>query len=229
MTERGISEGDLKPAFLFLSGCETDLAKQAKKRQSTLEAAQHYKNARVWLQKVYGLGNIPMISPAMGVVKSSPLSLSFQPKSASQAPDRNPNTHPSDNPILSAVTVARQKPIEHEIRSLQNEQQQQSDLLSQTRVAKRKLEDDFDCERDLRYRLQRRLDDAQKELEMARKMETYALDQVKREVEARRKAEDLARMERNHRLELQRLRPQNFSEQNIQPATDANPIRQDTE
>src|ERR1700733_1619567 len=164
MTERGISEGDLKPAFLFLSGCETDLAKQAKMTQSTLEVAQHYNNARVWLQKVYGPGNVPMISQAVGVVESNPLSLSFQSKSAAQAADRNPNIHPNDNPILSAATVARQKIIEHEILSLQNKQQQQSDLLSQTRVAKRKLEDDFDCERDLRYRLQRRLDNTQKEL-----------------------------------------------------------------
>lgn len=44
-----------------------------------------------------------------------------------------------------------------------------------------------------------------KELEMVRKMETYALDQVKREVEARRKAEDTTRAEKNKRLELRKI------------------------
>jgi hypothetical protein len=209
MMEHGISEGDLKPAFLFLSGCETDLAKQARSAQSTVEVAEHYKNARTWLQKVYGSGKTPAVSQAVGVVKAIALSLPRQPKATAQAIDHGAGDKPGDKPNqTTAEAVAQQRILEREIRCLRDRQLQQSHLLSETRVAKRKLEDDFDCERDLRYRLQRRLDDTRKELEMARKMEMYALDQVKREVEARRKAEDMARVEKNQKLELH-----DFSEQ----------------
>ena len=39
----------MKPAYLMLSGCETDLARDEKENSST-----HNTNSRTWLQKVYG-------------------------------------------------------------------------------------------------------------------------------------------------------------------------------
>lgn len=202
MTGHGVSEADLKPAFLFLSSCETDLARQARAAQSTIEVAEHSKNARTWLQKVYGSGASPEASQALGVVESIMSSIPCLPKATVQVMDRGADVEPS--PIV-ARAVVQQRILEREIQSLRDRQHHQSNLLSETRVAKRKLEDDFDCERDLRYRLQRCLDDTRRELEMARKMETYALDQVKREVEARRKAEDMAQEEKSQRLKLQRF------------------------
>jgi hypothetical protein len=201
MTEHGISEDDLKPAFLFLSGCETDLARQARAAESIPEVAEHCTNAQMWLQKVYGSGTDPTASRA--VVKSVASSLFRQPKATEQAIDRG-----ADVGKLNPTTVgslSQHRIFEREIQTSQERQHEQSNLLSEIRVAKRKLEDDIDYERDLRYRIQRRLDDTRKELEMARKMETYALDQVKREVEARRKAEDTTRAEKNKRLELQKI------------------------
>lgn len=44
----------MKPTYLMLSGCEADLAKQAKESSST-----HYTNSRAWLQKVYGTSDDP--------------------------------------------------------------------------------------------------------------------------------------------------------------------------
>jgi len=204
MTEHGISEDDLKPAFLFLSGCETDLARQARAAQSTADTDEHYKNARMWLQKVYGSGKSPAASRVVDVKNIAP-SLPHQPKAITQVLVRGTDVKTGDNPHPTTAGVhVQQRILEREIVSLRDRQHQQFKLLSETRVAKRKLEDDFDCERKLRYRLQRRLDDMRTELEMARKMESYALDQVKREVEVRRKAEDIARMEKNQRLELQK-------------------------
>jgi hypothetical protein len=209
MSRHGISDGDLKPAFLFLSGCETDLARQARATQTTVEAAEHYKNAQTWLQKVYGSEH-PATLQAVGAVERIGSSLPPQPKATAQVIDCGAGQ-------TATGVLGQHKILEREIQCLQDRQRQQSYLLSETRVAKRKLEDDLDCERDLRYRLQRRLDDTRKELEMARKMETYALDQVRREVEARRKAEDMARAEKNQRLELQ-----NFLEkQTAQPLSES--------
>lgn len=204
MTEHGIPEGDLKPAFLFLSSCETDLARQARMAQTTVEAAEHYENARTWLQKVYGTGKSPVASQTANTVESVVPSLPLQPSMATtQAIDYGDNVKPGNKSSqITAGALAQQRVLEREIQSLRDRQLQQSSLLSETRVAKRKLEDDFDDERDLRYRLQRCLDDTRKELDMARKMEMYALDRVKREVEARRKAEDVARAKKNQRLEL---------------------------
>jgi hypothetical protein len=199
MSKYGISESDLKPAFLFLSSCETDLARQAKLAQSTVQAAEHHKNAQTWLQKVYGLEN-PVPSRSAAVVPHL--------KATNGA-----DTDPTNKTAIGVL--AQQRILEREILSLQDRQHQHSNLLSETRIAKRKLEDDLEFERDLRYRLQRRLDDTRKELETARRMETYALDQVKREVEARRRAEDMAKVEKNHRLELQKL----SEEQIAQPVT----------
>lgn len=205
MTEHGIPEGDLKPAFLFLSSCETDLARQAKTAQKiTVEAAEHYKNARKWLQKVYGPGEPPAASQAASVMERNASSFPLQPsKATTQAIDRGDNVEPGNKlNQTSARAFAQQRILEREIQSLRDRQLEQSNLLSDTRAAKRKLEDDFDCERNLRYRLQRRLDDTRKELDMARKMEMYALDRVKREVETRRKAEDMAKGEKAQTLEF---------------------------
>lgn len=158
MTEHGISEDDLKPAFLFLSGCETDLARQARAAESIPEVAEHCTNTRMWLQKVYGSGTDPTASRA--VVKSAASSLSRQPKATEQAIDRG-----ADIDKLNPTTVgslSQHRIFECEIQTSQEQQHEQSNLLSEIRVAKRKLEDDIDYGRNLRYHIQRRLDDTQR-------------------------------------------------------------------
>ncbi len=51
MTRNQIPDADLKPAFLFLASCETELAKKMKLNDA-VSAAQHFQNAQKWLQKV---------------------------------------------------------------------------------------------------------------------------------------------------------------------------------
>ena len=53
MKEHGVQEDDLKPAFLMLSGCETDLMKMTRSTDGAL-SEEHFKRSREWLQKVYG-------------------------------------------------------------------------------------------------------------------------------------------------------------------------------
>ncbi|KAF8739278.1 hypothetical protein AX14_010252 [Amanita brunnescens Koide BX004] len=51
---QGVDPDKMKPVYLMLSGCEADLAKQAKECSSI-----HYINSRAWLQKVYGTFDDP--------------------------------------------------------------------------------------------------------------------------------------------------------------------------
>ncbi|KAK2463178.1 hypothetical protein APHAL10511_004833 [Amanita phalloides] len=46
---QNVGQDEMKPIYLMLSGCETDLAKHNKAHSSI-----HYVNAQTWLQKVYG-------------------------------------------------------------------------------------------------------------------------------------------------------------------------------
>lgn len=59
LMKRGVSEQDLKPAFLMLSGCEVELAKKAKEKKDTAAASVHYRAAQKWLQRVFGEGAPP--------------------------------------------------------------------------------------------------------------------------------------------------------------------------
>jgi len=80
--------------------------------------------------------------------------------------------------------------MEREIQFLRDRNANQVKQLSQLRSTKRKLEDDYLYERDLRRKYQRQLEGLEEELNSARKMEKHALEQVTREVAARRKAQE---------------------------------------
>ncbi|KAG6845914.1 hypothetical protein H0H87_000720 [Tephrocybe sp. NHM501043] len=183
MTAQGLPESDLKPAFLLLSGCETDLAKRLKAEQP-IDAESHYKRSQALLQKVYGSEEN----------RYSQVSLPA-PQSTICSPANN----------ATPKQAPRRLRLECDIQLLLKEKDEQSSLLADVRAAKRKLEDDLAYECNGRRRLLRDYDDLQKELAMARKMETYALGQVKREVDARRQAEEMARTEKKLRMELQSL------------------------
>ncbi|KAG6813557.1 hypothetical protein H0H92_009949 [Tricholoma furcatifolium] len=184
MTAQGYPEGDLKPAYLLLSGCETDLAKVIKEK-SPSDAEVHYKRSQHFLQKALGT-NKPLDS------ETKPMSLS----NTQQEPVSTDNSRSQSKPTLDS---------EQEIQSLRSERQEQSAMVAELRAAKRKLEDEVAYECSGRRRLLREYDDLKKELSTARKMENHALSQVKREVEARRKAEETARVEKDRRIELEKL------------------------
>ncbi|KAG5722649.1 hypothetical protein E4T56_gene14474 [Termitomyces sp. T112] len=193
MTAQGVAEGDLKPAFLLLSGCETDMAKRVKSVRPS-DAEGHYQRSQRLLQKVYGTFAESQQSRRVSI--SRPLH-SVQPQQVPHSISIN-DTIPNEGSPINAR-------LERELRSLRKERDEQSTLLAELRAAKRKLEDDFTYECRSRRRLLRDFDDLQKELGNARKAEDHALSQVKREVDARRKAEEVAWTEKGMRQELQHL------------------------
>lgn len=199
MNTVGVSDDSIRPAFLFLSGCETDLAKRARFNGERIQEDEHYKYSRKWLQKVYGDSDAH-ISPASQVAVIPPKNISSNPQNVlTSRPD-------SGNSIkFTATDNSQTRILEREIQSLRDRKKQQSDLFVEVRLKKRKLEEDLVVERDFRRRVQRHLDEAEKDLHTAQKMEIYALDQVKREVDARRRAEELARTEKALRLHLARI------------------------
>ncbi|KAF7315551.1 40S ribosomal protein [Mycena indigotica] len=67
LKELNIPENDLKPAFLLLSGCETDLAKIEKLKGDSKQASEHYSKGEKWLRKVYGENLPPFSQESNGV------------------------------------------------------------------------------------------------------------------------------------------------------------------
>jgi hypothetical protein len=102
----------------------------------------------------------------------------------------------------NSISLSQHRVLEREVQSLRDRNHDQALLLSEVRNVKRKLEEDNEHERNLRRKLQRKLDELEKERDEARRLETYALDQIKREVNIRRKAEERAEKEHELRMEL---------------------------
>lgn len=195
MADRKVPENDLKPAFLLLSGCETDVGKSLKTSGKDPEAvSEHYKNSQKYLQKVYGrlsasrslthtliAPNTPSGAPTTRSESSAPNTQSARPVQvdASRLPSR-------------PLSASHHRILEREIQSLRDRHSDQADELSDVRSVKRKLEDVVDYERETRRKLEWQLAETKKERDNARKMESFALEQVKREVESRRRAEEWA-------------------------------------
>jgi len=199
------------------------------------EVSEHSGKSRQWLQKVYGVNSPPQTSPqstnALGLnitsssrpvppvqskykdINAPPIKPTAETASLHSRLDASvpsaPRQHPAPTPPapiqIANHSPARYRILEREIQSLRDRQARQSTLLSESRSAKRDLEDDFACERNLRRKLERQLGDVEQDLATARRMETYALDQMKREVDTRRRAEERAELERGIRMEFERV------------------------
>ncbi|KAK0504714.1 hypothetical protein EDD18DRAFT_310201 [Armillaria luteobubalina] len=143
MTRKQIPDADLKPAFLFLASCETELAKKMKLGDA-VRAAQHFQNAQKWLQKVYGT-----FSDNNAGVESlkAPVHVARQPVSQPQSKLlRNTKNKPQNNSISDSRQHAKlpprppgphQKILEREIDTLRDRQSIQATLLSEVRSCKR--------------------------------------------------------------------------------------------
>ena len=199
MKARGIQDDseELRPAFLLLSGCETDLARLAKTRKEPdFVLRGHYTAAQEYLQKVFGRAD--HLRNAERTHTSFDEQALFGSLSRLDARMEGPRGFsPQPNP----------RTLEREIQSLHESHNAE---LARLKTLKRKLEDDYSYERDIRRKYQRRLDDLEQECESARKMERYALEQIKREVASRRKAEERAESERKMRQELIQISGKRF-------------------
>lgn len=191
---------ELRPAFLLLSGCETDLARLAKTKKAPESVMRgHYTAAQEYLQKVFKRAD--HLQSAEN--KHKLLDTQLQPGSLFQSDRRIELTR-------ELVPQPSTKTLEREIQFLRERHDGQEAELAQLRTLKRQLEDDCSYERNIRRKYQRQLDDLEKECESARKMERYALDQIKREVATRRKAEEVAELERKMRQELIQISDKRF-------------------
>ena len=200
MTERGVQPDseELRPAFLLLSGCETDLARHAKtKKEPEFVIRGHYTAAQGYLQKVFGSADL---SPNAKHNRDD-----FEENELSGSPSK------PDARMKVTRAQPNSKSQEQEILSLRERHDDQETQLTRLRTLKRKLEDDFFYERSMRRKYQRQLDDLEKECEFAHKMERYALDQIKREVATRRKAEEAVKLERKMRQELIQISDKQFA------------------
>ncbi|KAJ7594411.1 hypothetical protein C8J56DRAFT_1044154 [Mycena floridula] len=179
MSSCNVQEAELKPAFLLLSGCELDLAKACR---NPSEASEHYKCSQTWLQKVYGTMAVPQAT-------AKPI-MTLAPTVAPDLPAKPdvPLCARSREPLINAIPLR-----------VGESSRGSPDSFS----PKIKAEDDLAHERESRRRLERQLAAMKKERDHARRMESYAQEQVRNEVESRRRAEDHAQLERDRRLDAE--------------------------
>lgn len=194
--EYGLSEGEIKPAFLMLSSCESALSKRTRtvSGQKTAVSEAHFRRSHAWLHKVYGVKDSeePQNTNALGLELSSEAAASSSAKIPLAPSSPAVPTSPSHlNKLQRELQILRARDIEI------------TDKLNNVSAAKRQLQRDVEAERCVRRRLERRLDEVEQEVVGAQKMEGYALDQVKREVEARRRAEERAEIERERRMDAE--------------------------
>jgi chromosome segregation ATPase len=130
LVRRGVSESELKPAYLFLAGCESDLAKLSKATKNSATASEHYAAARMWLQKVFGKGDAARDISSFEVSRT--LTLSAYEEHISR--------------------------LKRQIQALHDQNTDQTQELAQLQSSKRKIEDDYYYERNLRKKYQNRVE-----------------------------------------------------------------------
>ncbi|KAJ8077321.1 hypothetical protein PM082_001751 [Marasmius tenuissimus] len=182
MVQQKTPEAELKPAYLLLSGCETDLAKRA--RNENKNSTEHYRNAQTWLQKVYGtFDNNPRIGlgstgapPNPKAASSSLVQSKSRPASSTNAQvstTEAPPPPPPPPPPAPVHSYGHDRILQREIQSLRDRLDYQRNLVADVRSSKRKLEEDLELERNYRRRLERHIDDLRRERDAARDLDYY--------------------------------------------------------
>ncbi|KAF5393397.1 hypothetical protein D9757_000693 [Collybiopsis confluens] len=199
MAKHAIPEQELKPVYLLLSNCETDLARLARAQGpvSSDQSADHYQKARKWLQKVYGV-------QGSSISQAEPTYLPDSHYHQSLLLPRKPPSPVSDLPPRPSSPSHSGKYSGVEIQSLRERLRHQNDVLANVLTSKRKLEGRYQYERDTRRRLECTIDSLKRELSDARRMENSAQEQMKHEVKMRRMSEGKWMRERELRVELGR-------------------------
>lgn len=191
----GLAQDDLRPAYLMLASCYTDLSRKIPDFASE-EATLAKAKATEYFQVVYGsrsreskaLDTQPSPSRVDGTKESQ---LQTSATQSPMAVDR-PTTGQKRQNSLPSEAMGRLQSLEREIRSLRDRQTNHLTSLSDIRAAKHKLEEELHTERNLRRKTEQELTNTAAELEGARRSAKYALEQCKREVDNRRRIEDRA-------------------------------------
>jgi predicted RNase H-like nuclease (RuvC/YqgF family) len=137
--KRGVSESELKPAYLFLAGCESDLIRLSKATKNQRAVSEHSAAAKMWLQKVFGKTDATKNHDKENRLPS----FQGRPWLSQMAPL-------SDN---DRDNISR---LKREIQFLRDQNAQQAQQLARLRSSKRKIEDDYHYERKLRQKYQHR-------------------------------------------------------------------------
>ncbi len=176
----GLTEDDLKPAFLMLSSCYNELSKRSQKDGGT-SSDTYQKMAAESLQKVYGT-NLPIPGG----------SIPTAPRHGCLADTGNLPKQPKFVQSTSSEDLSRLDKMQREVQSLRDRHTHHSACLSQLRSSKRNLEEDLSEERYCRRKVERELQHASQELTSARRVARSTAEQCRREAESRRRAEERA-------------------------------------
>lgn len=183
-----MDERSLKPAFLMLFHCETEIARTAQKQ------SEHTAKALKWLQKVYGERTgvpEPSAGNTLGIHVPKPASAST---SASTPP-----TPPPAAPATIPIGPSHVRRLQEELVQLRSANLGLADEVSTVRAAKRLLEGDMEAERNVRRRLERQLVLEEEQGQLARAM-------VEEERVGREKAEYRAKKDSHLLMTLRRER-----------------------
>ncbi|KAI0051803.1 hypothetical protein FA95DRAFT_138562 [Auriscalpium vulgare] len=228
MKDHGLVESDLKPGFLMLSHCQTELCKRSRNPDGTETEASlaHMDRSRRWLQRVYGTH-----VPEPEAPQAAALELVYTNGSAGSSREGNRGLpiakamrdvtelppvriRPRDvaataestlvsAPAPSSVTKTPVDSLQRDLQILRDRQATHVAELSSTRSAKRALEDECVHERTQRRKLERVLYDVEAQLAKAQRMEQEARELLRREIHERRRAEEIARQERELRIDAE--------------------------
>ncbi|THH17715.1 hypothetical protein EW146_g3137 [Bondarzewia mesenterica] len=204
----GIEETALKPAFLMLSSCHTELGKRARlpDGRETEASLACFEQSRRWLQNVYGTHVSETEHAARAALVSRFAELNKAAASGASAtalvaPVARISTPTA--PSAAASATPSSQVLEREVKLLRDRQSMHSAELTKARAAKRKSEDAFEHERSMRRRLERHLDELERQLSRSQKKESSAMEQAMSEVKARQRAEEREGAERRARLKAE--------------------------
>ncbi|KAF7306161.1 40S ribosomal protein [Mycena chlorophos] len=108
LKEFNIPDDGLKPAFLLLAGCETDLAKAQKAKGDSGKASEHYNSAETWLRKVYGIDIPPPAEEAnVETASSKPASAGYRNLERELQSLRDKNAH-NKRKLEESLSVERE-------------------------------------------------------------------------------------------------------------------------
>jgi hypothetical protein len=185
-----MSEGDLRPAFLMLASCYTELRRRtvAIHGRDTDESRAHGERARSWLQKVHGSQD-----PDLNSSDPEP----YMPATASSTLSRGPASASIPRAIATGGTLSG---LPRDMQLLQDRYTSQLTQLAEVIAGKRKADDDMAHERSQRRRLEREKMELEHHLALAQQREQTVQQQLHHEKTSRVAAEQRAAEEEKKRL-----------------------------
>lgn len=191
-----LSKDHIKPAFLMLASCHTDLSQQIRELEGlhSEASALHLSKAQEYLQTVYGT-NVPRDS--LPDIRGRALPASFGPNASSAnkpaRPQPAPNRERGGPRVMTADELDTLATLKRDVQSLRDRQKNVTQQLATATEKYSRLESELGIEKAQRQKAENALAESTHELahelDGARRSAKFAVDQCKREVENRRRLE----------------------------------------